>query len=494
MGFRRYLWVAVGLCASLFSADAQASKIHLQKSSSKSLPVTTHSRQARKLFEKGMTELERWHQNDALADWRAATRADQNFALAHLYVAYATDNPDEESKELTRAMQLARRTSEGEQLLIRWLSGVRHGDYVPAIAAMNDLLSLYPDDKRVDFIIGRWLLIENRYEQAQLLLERAVTADPDDAAAINLLGYAYAGRSNFEKAFAMMERYVALQPDEPNPHDSYGEILRMAGRYDAALVQYRASVKLDPEFGSTLGVADTLALMGREQEARDEYERALLFVTSYSQRVGIETQMAMTYVRENKPKLADHVLRGAARHAHQNGLGRAEAEAHRVMAMYEPEPVAALRDLEDAEKTLNEHHQLLPADRDDERALILYTRVSRAASDHRELAEKAVQQLQSMADTDRSRVVQHSWHAAQGAILVAEEKYAEAIPHLQEDDQNPLSLQLLWQAYNKTGQTAQADQVQAVLAGCNQVTLEQALVVPHFREVATEKEEHKPQP
>jgi tetratricopeptide (TPR) repeat protein len=460
---------------------------------SKGLPVTTSSRKARKLFESGMAKLEVWHETEALAEWRAAARADQNFALAHLFVAYGTDNPEEESTELGRARQLAHRTSPGEQLLIRWLSGVREGDYVPAIAAMNDLLSLYPDDKRVDFIIGRWLLQQNRSEQAQMLLERAVTADPNDAAAVNLLGYAYAGTANFEKAFAMMERSVALQPDEPNPHDSYGEVLRMAGRYDAALVQYRASVKLDPAFGSTLGVADTLALMGREPEARDEYERALLFVTSDTQRVGIEIQLAMTYVRENKTKLADHALRAAAKHAHQAGLGKAEAEAHRIMAMYDTDTSAALHDLEDAEKALNERHQVLPADRNDERALILFTRAGRTASYNREAAEKTVRQLEILAETDRSRVVQRSWHAAQGALLVAEEKYAAAIPHLEEDRQNPLSMQLLWQAYSKSNQTAQAERIQAELAGFNQVTAEQALVVPHFRETVAEKGQ-PPQP
>ena len=54
-------------------------------------------------------------------------------------------------------------------------------------------------------------------------------------------------------------------PIEPNPHDSYGEILRMDGKFDAALEQYRISVRMDPNFGSELGIADTLALMGKGQ-------------------------------------------------------------------------------------------------------------------------------------------------------------------------------------------------------------------------------------
>lgn len=493
MRFRRSLLVLLLLCAAGLSAEVKPGKSYPSKNVPKGLPVTTHSPQARKLFDRGWAKLELWHEAEALADWRAAARADQNFALAHLFVAYGTDNPEEESRALARARQLAPRTSRGEQYLIRWLTGVREGDHVSAIAAMNDLLSLYPDDKRVDFVIGRWLVQQKRYEQAQLLLERVLADDPKDAAAANLLGYAYAFTRDFEKAFAMMEHYVALQPEEPNPHDSYGEVLRLAGRYEAALQQYRMSVRLDPAFGSTLGMAGTYALMGRELEARDEYERALLFATSDGQRVNIETQLAMTYVRENKFRLADHALRVAARHAHQAGMGRAEAEAFRIMAMYQPDLAWALRHLEEAERALQERHQILPADRTDEQALVLYTRASRAAASNHELAVKAAQQLQAMAGSHRSRTVQHAWHAAQGAVLVAEEKYAEAIPHLEEDSQNPLSLQLLWQAYSQTGKQAQAEHIQAVLGGFNQVTVEQALVVPRFREAVAEKRD-QPRP
>jgi tetratricopeptide (TPR) repeat protein len=481
------------LCVVAFAADGKPGKERPHKTVSKTLPVTTGSRAARKLFESGMAKLELWHQNEALADWRAATRKDSKFALAHLFVAYATEDPAEESRELAQAKQFAPRTSQGEQLLIRWLAGVRQGEYVPGIAAMNDLLALYPDDQRVDFLTGRWLLLQERYEQAQMLLERALASDPNDAAAINILGYTYALSNNFEKAFAMMERYVALQPEEPNPHDSYGEILRLAGRYEAAVAQYRMSVKLDPEFGSTIGIADTYALMGREQDARDEYERALLFTTSESQRVGIETQLAITYFRENKNSLGNHALRAVAKHAHQAGLARLEAEAHRIMAMYEPDLGNALQDLETAEKPLNEHHQIAPVDRDEEQALILYTRASRAVSNSRETAEKALQQLQTMAESGRSRVIERVWHAAQGALLVAQGKYAEALPHLEEDKLNPLSMRLLWEAYTKTGKQAQADQIQAALTGYNQVTVEQALVVPRFRETVAEKSQ-PPQP
>ncbi len=70
-------------------------------------------------------------------------------------------------------------------LLIRWLAGAQENNYIPAIAAMNDLLAEYPQDQRLLFLAGDWLVDQQRYEQAVTVLERAVAIYPDYAAALN---------------------------------------------------------------------------------------------------------------------------------------------------------------------------------------------------------------------------------------------------------------------------------------------------------------------
>ncbi len=64
---------------------------------------------------------------------------------------------------------------------------------------------------------------------------------------------------------------------------------------------------------------------------------------------------------------------------------------------------------------------------------------------------------------------------------MAREKYSEAIPHLEEDSSDPLSMRLLWRAYRNTGATSQAGALAERLAALNVPTVEQALVVPPFR-------------
>jgi tetratricopeptide (TPR) repeat protein len=113
-----------------------------------------------------------------------------------------------------------------------------------------------------------WVENQQQITRAIPMFERVVQLNPDFAPPLNELAYCYARTRNFEKAFATMQRYITLLPNESNPQDSYAEILRMAGKFDDALVHYRASLKIDPNFVfSQLGIADTYSLKG--DEARD---------------------------------------------------------------------------------------------------------------------------------------------------------------------------------------------------------------------------------
>jgi len=72
---------------------------------------------------------------------------------------------------------------------------------------------------------------------------------------------------------------------------------------------------------------------------------------------------------------------------------------------------------------------------------------------------------------------------------MAQGSFAEAIPHLEEDSHDPLSMHLLWHAYRETGAAALAQALAAKLAALNVPTAEQALVVPPFRATLVSKAE-----
>ena len=113
---------------------------------------------------------------------------------------------------------------------------------------------------------------------------------------------------------------------------------------------------------------------------------------------------------------------------------------------------------------------------------ILRNRVVRAAStSNQPLAEESLHQLESIANGSRNRVIQSSYQGAQGTLLMEEKKFEEAISHLEDDQDNPFTLQLLVQAYYQTLQTEKLHEVEAKLRGTNVPTMEQALVVPAVR-------------
>jgi tetratricopeptide (TPR) repeat protein len=463
-------------------AGATSKPVPAARKAFANLPVTTSSAEARKSFEKAMREFEEYRIPETLEDLRAATKADPNFAQAFILISRMSPDPAEQAATRKRAKQLAVKAKPGEQLLIRWLADAQENNYLPAISAMNDLLAKYPRDQRLAYLAGDWLMQQQRYEQAVAVLERALALYPDYAAALNDVAYGYADTENFEKAFAAMDRYVALQPDQPNPHDSYGEILRMAGKFDAALEQYRMSIRIDPNFGSEVGVADTYALMGKEREAREEYDRAIVFAPINADKVQRELQSAVTWIRENNRKQAERALSDVARHAHAAGLAGLEAEAHRILGMYEPDSKAALKNLQAAQDALREEHEISASDRDEELARVLRVKVTRWAEvQDTNSASNAIKQLETMAGTSRSQVIQLCYHGAEGALLVAQGKFAEAIPHLEEGSTDPESMQLLWRAYNSTGASSQAQAIATKLSALNLPTVEQALVVPQFR-------------
>ncbi|HEV2990659.1 MAG TPA: tetratricopeptide repeat protein, partial [Candidatus Angelobacter sp.] len=361
-------------------ASSEVLQLTSQATANKEVPLTTSSPEARQLFLKGREARENWHLPEALDAWRAAAQKDPKFALAHVYVSFYTPDPKEELSARSAAKRLATGASPGEQLLIRWFTGAKEGDFIPAIFAMNDLLAQFPKDKWLLFQAGRWLILQRRWDKGIALLQKALVIDPDYTAALNQIGYAYASFTwQFDKAYAVMEHYSKIKPREPNPLDSWGEILREGGEFEQSLEKYRKALALDPNFYSAqLGLADTYAVMGQEDRARAEYEKAIQQASNQRDQVSYMNQMALTYVREGKYDQADSTYLKSAERARQLGLFDMQADAHRFMAMYQPDIDKVLAHLDEAAKILHENRSIAAENMQLVLSRVLYIRVWRA--------------------------------------------------------------------------------------------------------------------
>jgi tetratricopeptide (TPR) repeat protein len=455
---------------------------HVKPAATSSMPVTTSSAEARSLYEKGMQDYENLYLERCNDDWRGAVKADPNLAVAWAWIAFNSSNPEEASAAREKAKALASKLTPGEQLMIAWIAKVQEGDFIGGISAMNDLLEMYPKDKHLFYLAGNWLMGENGDEQAQRIMEKAVALDKNFPAALNDLAYLYARNRQFDKAFADMDRYVALLPKEPNPQDSYGELLRMAGNFEGSLQHYRAALKIDPDFvTSQVGLGDTYALMGNQEQARVEYEKAIRYAHNEADRLAYSMQKAMTWVRDGKFADADKTFEEIAQTAHAKDQDLQEAQAYRHLAEYQTDDNAALKYLQEAEESLG-HRTISKGDKDEELSRILRNRIVRSAhAGNSALADQSLEQLEALAASGRNRVVQSSYNGAAGTVLMDQKKFEGAITWLEEDQDNPFTVELLVQAYYQTGQSDKLAQAEARLRGTNVPTMEQALVVPAAR-------------
>jgi tetratricopeptide (TPR) repeat protein len=320
---------------------------------------------------------------------------------------------------------------------------------------------------------------ENGDEQAQRFLEEALILDKDFPAALNDLAYVYARSRKFDKAFAAMDSYVALLPQEPNPQDSYGELKRMAGDFQGSLQHYRAALKIDPDFvTSQLGLGDTYALMGNQEQARAEYDKAIRYAHNEADRLTYSMQEAMTWVREGKFAEANKAFEEIAATAHAKEQDLQEAQACRHMGEYQTDDRAALKYLKQAQDALGHRNTISKSDKDEEMSRILRNRAVRAAhASDPSLANTSLKELEAMAVGSRNRVILSSYNGAAGTLLMGQKKYEEAISDLEEDQDNPFTLELLVQAYYQTNQSDKLQEVEAKLRGTNVPTMEQILVV-----------------
>jgi ABC-type branched-subunit amino acid transport system substrate-binding protein len=98
-----------------FALVAPLQAHHIKQSALKEMPATTSSPKARELFERALQDYSNLYLERANIGWRAAVEADPNFALAYVFIAYNSSDPEEAKDALEKAKLLAPKASPGEE-------------------------------------------------------------------------------------------------------------------------------------------------------------------------------------------------------------------------------------------------------------------------------------------------------------------------------------------------------------------------------------------
>jgi len=113
---------------------------------------------------------------------------------------------------------------------------------------------------------------EDELTLAEVEWKKAIEVDSTQWTAFHRLGYLYLQLGRGEESIPLFRNYVALAPDDADSHDSLGDGFFATGQIDSALVQYRTSLSINPQFAvSAYNAGRCYEEKGMAQEAVEAY-------------------------------------------------------------------------------------------------------------------------------------------------------------------------------------------------------------------------------
>jgi tetratricopeptide (TPR) repeat protein len=197
---------------------AQALRITLTPQEEKTMArKPTENPLAYDFYLRGRSYTRRENMDYALQMFEQAIQLDPNFALAHAGIAH-----------------LCGLIFEIREQSPKWIER--------GLAACDRATALAPDLPEVLVAHARILYAEKKYDQAVLLVQRAIERKPDCEGSWSTLGRAYFASGRHEEAAALTERAIEANGDDYNTYIPYFNALEVLGRKkDAAHVRERVT-------------------------------------------------------------------------------------------------------------------------------------------------------------------------------------------------------------------------------------------------------------
>jgi tetratricopeptide (TPR) repeat protein len=286
------------------------------------IPITSSSDEAIKLFLEGREKMENLNAEQAVKLFDQAIELDPEFAQAYHYRAANEVRYKEYHSYLSKALDLIEKVSEGEKHLILYQVAFSENNRKNQKKELNELLRMYPNDKRVQNIAGVYYqYIIKDYNMALVHFENSVNLDPNFAPNYNYLGYLYKTIENLPEAEKAFQKYISLIPDEANPYDSYAEFLLHKGSYSESIAQYEKAYDLDPSFIiSIAGIGNNYIFLGEYDKARKFYRKYYDEATDIYDKVSALFRKALSYIYEDKIDETIAALEERAVYAKANGV------------------------------------------------------------------------------------------------------------------------------------------------------------------------------
>ena len=147
----------------------------------------------------------------------------------------------------------------------------------------EQVLQADPENFRAVYLLGITALQKSDPGRAAALLARAAAIDPQSASAHNDHGRAQMLLGRMDEALAAFDRAIAIKPDHSSAHINRGDVLSDLRRYEAAVASYDRALELKPDSAVAHNSrGNALFALERHEAAAAAYERAIALRPDYS--------------------------------------------------------------------------------------------------------------------------------------------------------------------------------------------------------------------
>lgn len=185
-------------------------------------------------------------------------------------------------------------------------------DWESSEAHVKRALQIWPDMNTGLRMLGVIYTQRGQFDQAVLVLERALKSDPFSAETFNNLATAYMQKNQLEKAEDLLLTSLQIRPNGVISHTNLGLLYLLWGRYDQAAEHLEVALPQipdNPSVRNNLGVA--LIRLGRYDEARQHFQ---FLIDKSPHRPEAYFNMAITFTLErNYPEALNWIRQAAVR-------------------------------------------------------------------------------------------------------------------------------------------------------------------------------------
>jgi len=195
--------MTIAITATLLVA---ASAFGSTKANGKKIEFTTTSKEAKETVAQIVYQVETFNvtpNTNALA--KKAVEADPNFAFGYYLIGTTANTPEEARTNSDKAVELAKNASEGERRYIEAVMLTRAQKYDEALAIFNDLSKQYPSERMVQMLLGQVYTNLGKLSEAKAAFERAIQLDGSTPRVYTFLGNIALLKGDYGKAREMFK-------------------------------------------------------------------------------------------------------------------------------------------------------------------------------------------------------------------------------------------------------------------------------------------------